>query len=61
MSNVLDSIAAILHRARVDGGWSDEAVAHRVLVVLGLDENGRHIAGVAACDIAPTSSNLGHG
>jgi hypothetical protein len=51
----LERITAILERARVAGGWDDEAVAKAVLDALGLDDDGNPI------DRAPTSPNLGHG
>lgn len=45
--------------ATCDGGWTDEVVAHRVLIALRLDEDGYPIQ--PASDAEPTSSNLGHG
>lgn len=51
----LERIAAILHRARLDGGWDDEAVGRLVLAALGLDDEGNLV------DKAPTSPNIGHG
>lgn len=51
----LERVAAILQRARIDGGWDDEVVAHAVLTALDLDEDGKPI------DRAPTSPNLEHG
>lgn len=56
--NALERVAAVLERARIDGGWTDEVVAHRVLIALGLDEDGKPVASAAS---EPTSSNLGHG
>jgi hypothetical protein len=41
--NAKDRIAALLHEARVAGGWDDEAVAKAVLSLLGLDEDGRSL------------------
>lgn len=37
----LERITHILERARIDGGWDDEAVAARVLAALGLSTDGR--------------------
>lgn len=56
--NALERVVAVLHRARIDGGWDDEEVAICVLTALGLDENG--IRSIDWSE-APTSSNLGHG
>jgi hypothetical protein len=39
----LDRIAALLHRARLDGGWTDEGVAALVLTELGLSDDGMRL------------------
>lgn len=71
--NALDRVTSVLERARIDGGWTDEVVAHRVLIALGLDEDGNSAASQRLdADMArqkareeaarePTSSNLEHG
>jgi hypothetical protein len=41
---VLERIAAVLHRARLDGGLDDHGVAARVLAALGLTEDGEPIS-----------------
>ncbi len=51
----LDRIAAILHRARVRGGWDDEDVAAEVLAELHLDAYGNSVPR------EHTSSEIGHG
>lgn len=37
----VERVTALLERARIDGGWDDEAVARRVLEALGLDDDGK--------------------
>lgn len=73
---LLERIAAVLERARLDGGWDDEAVAFKVLREMHeptdamLDTSGYQDAGDvwrsfinAALNEAPahTSSEIGHG
>lgn len=53
----VERVAAVLERARIEGGWIDEIVAHRVLIALDLDDDGKPVEPSAP----PTSSNLGHG
>lgn len=53
--SVLERVTAILHRARVAGGWVDENVAATILAALGIDEDDE------PQDPAPTSPNIGHG
>lgn len=55
--NALERITALLERARVDGGWLDDAVAAAVLKELGLDDDGQPVQ----AEPAHTSSELGHG
>jgi hypothetical protein len=53
--NALERVTRVLERARFDGGWIDEDVARRVLLELGLTDDGERA-------ISPsTSSELGHG
>lgn len=54
----LERVTAILERARVAGGWTDEAVAAEVLDALGIWEDDKVIE---LADREPTSSNIGHG
>lgn len=51
----MDRIAAVLHRARMRGGWSDEDVAVEVLAELNLDAYGNPVSR------EHTSSEIGHG
>lgn len=41
--NALDRITKVLRDARVGGGWLDENVAAKVLLTLGLDDDGHAI------------------
>jgi len=48
--NMLERITKLIHRARFDGGWDDEAVASKILDVLGLDENGEPVSDLKQAD-----------
>lgn len=51
----LQRVAAVLHQARVTGGWDDEEVAAQILTALNLDDEGK------PREVANTSSEIGHG
>jgi hypothetical protein len=53
----LERISKLLHRSRMVGGWTDEAVAAAVLRELGLDDDGKP----EAAEPSHTSSETGHG
>lgn len=53
--SALQSIATVLHRARVAGGWDDEEVAAQILRALNLDDEGK------PRELVHTSSEIGHG
>jgi len=48
--NMLEQLARVIERARIDGGWDDEAVASKILDVLGLDENGEPVSDLKQAD-----------
>lgn len=54
--NILERITKLIHHARMDGGWDDEAVASKILDVLCLDENGEFLTDLKRADevMAPT-------
>lgn len=54
--NILERITKLIHHARMDGGWDDEAVASKILDVLALDENGEPVSDLKQADEVAASA-----